>query len=309
MQQHHSFPTKQTHVVTLIAKPEVMPLSQPELDTVIDALQANGAVVEAVEWLGEGEAADIYFAVLPMDDAKEVLEYLLEEVPFDAIVQSALGRKKKLLICDMDSTMIEQECIDEIAAFAGVKEKIAAITARAMNGELDFKAALRERVGMLAGLPETVLQEVYDKHITFMSGGRELVQTMKANGARAVLVSGGFTFFTSRVAEHLGFDIQEANILEIAEGKLTGNVREPILDKEAKLNALCFHADELNIRQSDVVAVGDGANDLPMLKAAGLGVAAHAKPSVRAQANAQINHCDLRAVLYAQGYKAEEFVR
>ncbi len=305
--QHHPHPPHQrTHVATLMARPAILPLTEAEVHSVVDALQGSGGIIEAVEWLAPNEAVDIFFAVLPMDEARELLDALLAHVPFDVIVQGAHNRKKKLLICDMDSTMIEQECLDELAAFAGVKEQVAAITARAMNGELDFKAALRERVAMLAGLAESVLQETFDRHITFMPGGKELVGTMRHNGARCVLVSGGFTFFTARVARHLGFDMQEANILEIEDGKLTGKVRAPILDKAAKVNALRFHAEELGIAHRETLAVGDGANDVPMLREAGLGVAYHAKPNVRAQVGAQINSCDLRAILYAQGYKASE---
>lgn len=301
-------PNQRTYVATVMANPEVSPLLEHDMHTVVDALQANGAIIEDVIWLAEDEACDIFFAVLPLKEASDMLEHLLVEVPFDCVVQSAQGRKKKMLISDMDSTMIEQECIDELADFAGIKDKIAAITERAMNGELDFKEALRERVAMLEGLSEDVLQEAYNKHITLMPGGAELVATMKAQGARCILVSGGFTFFTIRVADALGFDVQEANILEVSGGKLTGKVQEPILDKEAKVNALRFHAEECGIRTSEILAIGDGANDLPMLLEAGLGVAYHAKPHVRAQAQAKINTCDLRAILYIQGYNQSEIV-
>ncbi len=294
------------HVVTVMGNPHISPLAETEMHSVVDALQASGAIVEDVSWLANEEAVDIFFAVLGLEEADEMMAHLLADVPFDYIVQPSNARKKKMLICDMDSTMIEQECIDELADYAGIKDKIAAITERAMRGELDFKASLRERVGMLEGLSEAVLQEAYDNKITFTPGARELVQTMKAQGAHTVLVSGGFTFFTSRVAEGLGFDVQEANILEIEDGKLTGKVREPILDRDAKVNALLFHAEEHGITLQDVIAVGDGANDLPMLQKAGLGEAYHAKPAVQAGARAKINSCDLRALLYAQGIKAED---
>lgn len=298
--------TTYKNVVTLIANPEKLALKKVEVDSVVDALAANGAIIEHVEWLAENIACDIFFAVLSQDDVRELLEQLLAAVPFDFVVQNAWGRKKKLFISDMDSTIIEQECIDELADVLGLKEKIARITERAMNGELEFKDALRERVAMLKNLPEEKLQEVYNSKISFMPGAKTLVATMKKNGAKTVLVSGGFTFFTERVRDAIGFDAQEANILEIENGKLTGKVKEPILDKTSKLNALKFYAEELGISLQTTLAAGDGANDLPMIKSAGLGVAYHAKPSVKAQAMAKIDHSDLTALLYAQGYKAEE---
>lgn len=299
---------KYKNVVTIIADRTKMPLNDTEINTIIYALESNGAIVENIEWLAEGVACDIFFSVLSGEETQELLTHLLANVPFDFIVQSAQGRRKKLLISDMDSTIIEQECIDELADYVGLKSKVAEITERAMNGELDFKSALRERVALLKGLPENILEEAYHKHITFMPGSVELVSTMKANGARCVLISGGFTFFTERVRKHVGFDVQEANILEIENGVLTGRVKEPILDKQAKLNALKFHIEELNIDPYMSLAIGDGANDLPMLQNAGIGVAYHARPNVRSQVKARINHCDLKSVLYLQGYKAGEIV-
>lgn len=278
------------------------------MHSVVDGLQNNGAIVEDVLWLAPNEACDIYFAVLGLEEARELMKHMLASVPFDAVVQPVYGRKKKLLISDMDSTIIQQECIDEIAEFAGIKPKIAAITERAMNGELDFKAALRERVALLKGIPEGQLQEAYDTRIKLMPGAKSLVLTMKANGARCVLVSGGFTFFTQRIQKAVGFDVQEANVLGITDGKLDGTVEEPILDSTAKSNALLFHAEDFGVTPAQVLAVGDGANDLPMIKQAGLGVAYHAKPAVKAEAHVAINYCDLTALLYAQGYKAEEIV-
>lgn len=294
------------NVVTLVTDKEKAPLDNMEVGSVVDALQAHGGIIEDVIWLAEEEAVDIFFAVLDVDDACEMLTQLLANVPFDFVVQKNTSRKKKLLICDMDSTIIEQECIDELADFIGKKKEIAAITERAMNGELVFEDALKERVTMLEGLDESVLQEAFDKKITFMPGAKELVTTMKQNGARAVLVSGGFTFFTSRVQQKIGFDFEEANILEIKNGKLTGKVKEPILGKEAKFNALRFHADDLGINPFMALAVGDGANDLPMLQSAGLGVAYHAKPNVKAAAKAQIDTCDLKSLLYVQGYEEKD---
>jgi len=299
---------KHTSVATILANGEDARLDDNEINSVVDAIQASGGIIEDVDWLAQGKACDIFFAVLSIEEVDRILENLLAQVPFDYVVQKAQGRKKKLLISDMDSTMINQECIDEIAAFAGIKDQISKITDRTMNGELDFKDSLRERVGLLKGLSEDVLNEAFEKHISVMSGAKELISTMKENGARCVLVSGGFTFFTSRVAEELGFDVQEANILEIEGGVLTGKVREPILDSSAKLNSLLFHAEDLGIGISDTIVIGDGANDLPMIQhsceGGGLGVAYHAKPGVQAQAKIKINYCDLSALLYVQGYKS-----
>jgi phosphoserine phosphatase len=226
----------------------------------------------------------------------------------DAIAQGAGNdSRKRLLLADMDSTIVTTETLDELAAFAGLKDKVAAITARAMNGELDFKAALRERVGMLAGLPVSALEATWAE-TRLMPGAEALVRTMRAHGAHCALVSGGFTFFTGRVAERVGFHAHFSNTLEIAEGRLTGKVAEPILDKDAKLATLKRLAAELGLPLSAALTVGDGANDLPMLQSAGLGVAFRAKPVVAAAARARVEHADLRALLYAQGYRATEIV-
>jgi phosphoserine phosphatase len=247
-----------------------------------------------------------------MHGSAEALDALVQDIvrdqPYDAVVQPLAQRKRRLLICDMDSTMITIECIDEQADFVGKKAQVAVITDRAMNGELDFEAALTERVALLRGLPEATLQECYDERVKPMPGAKELVATMQAGGAHGVLVSGGFTFFTSRVRQALGLHEDYSNQLEIIDGRLTGKVIPPILGKEAKLAKLKETCATMGIDPSQALAVGDGANDLPMLMAAGLGVAYHAKPVVRAQARARITHCDLRALLYAQGYKGREFV-
>lgn len=223
------------------------------------------------------------------------------------VVADGPDRRKRLLVADMDSTIIQQECIDEIADFAGVKPHVAAITERAMRGELDFAAALRERVALLAGLGADVLEQVFTERIRLMPGARALVMTMRRNGAATALVSGGFDFFTSRVAALAGFESNQANVLEVADGRLAGTVREPILGREAKLAALDRLRRAHGLEQASTMAVGDGANDLAMLKAAGLGVAYRAKPIVAERAGAAIIHGDLTALLYLQGYTKSEF--
>ncbi|MBU4432823.1 MAG: phosphoserine phosphatase SerB [Alphaproteobacteria bacterium] len=232
----------------------------------------------------------------------------LADLPVDLAVQSVANRRKRLLIADMDSTIINVECLDELADFAGVKDKVSEITERAMRGELAFEGALRERVGMLTGLSVDALQSCYDQRVRLNPGAKTLVETMAAHGARCALVSGGFTFFTSRVAKAAGFHLNRANTLIEADGKLTGQVGEPILGKEAKLAALVEETAALGLTPADALAVGDGANDLAMIEAAGLGVAYRAKPIVAAQAHAKVDHADLTALLYFQGYKASEFV-
>jgi phosphoserine phosphatase len=232
----------------------------------------------------------------------------LDGRPVDVCLQPTAHRRKRLLVADMDSTIINVECLDELADFAGLKAEISAITERAMRGELPFEAALRERVGMLGGLPVEALQAAYDERVRLNPGARTLVRTMAAGGARCVLVSGGFTFFTGRVAAAAGFHADRANTLITADGKLTGQVGEPILGREAKLAALVQEADALKIPLGETLAVGDGANDLGMIEAAGLGVAYRAKPIVAAQAAAKVDHADLTALLYFQGYRADQFV-
>ena len=258
-----------------------------------------------VKWLAAGEASE--FAVAEIPDNRWEVWSDLQTLGVDLIVQPEEGRRKMMLLADMDSTMIQQECIDELAAEAGVGDRVAAITAAAMNGELDFDGALRERVGLLKGLPESVINEVLDKRITLMPGGSELIATMKVNGAYAALVSGGFTAFTGAIAEKLGFDENRANTLISKDGLLTGDVGMPILGKQAKVDALEEITARLGISESDVLAVGDGANDLGMLKRAGTGVALHAKPSVAAQCDVRVNFGDLTALLYLQGYARDAF--
>ncbi|WJS84625.1 phosphoserine phosphatase SerB [Paracoccus sp. TOH] len=257
-------------------------------------------------WLAPGIAAEFPVAAEPQD-FWQAWDRLQAE-GFDLAIQSTAGRRKAVLLADMDSTMIQQECIDELADVAGVGERVAAITARAMNGELNFHEALLARVGLLAGLPETAIGQVLDSRITLAPGGRQLVATMRAQGAYAALVSGGFTVFTGPVATALGFDEHRANTLLSEGGVLTGHVALPVLGREAKVEALQDIAATRGLSPADVLAVGDGANDLGMLQLAGTGVALHAKPVVAAQVDLRINHGDLTALLYLQGYAAEEFV-
>jgi phosphoserine phosphatase len=229
-------------------------------------------------------------------------------MPIDIVVQPRAFRRKKLFLADMDSTMIGQECIDELADFAGLKDHVAAITERAMRGEIAFEPALRERVALLKGLPASVVDDVLTSRITPTPGGRQLVMTMRAHGAYTCLVSGGFTLFTNAIATKLGFQENRANELVVEDGKFTGEVREPILGRAAKLATLVELRESFDLDEIDTLAVGDGANDLGMIEAAGLGVAYHAKPAVSAAASARIDHGDLTALLYAQGYRREEFV-
>ena len=257
-------------------------------------------------WLAPGIAAEFDIADTPADIDQVWSD--LQAIGIDMVVQPVEGRRKKVLLADMDSTMIDQECIDELADFAGVGPRVAEITARAMNGELDFHEALIERVSLLAGLDEGVIQQVLESRITLASGGRELVATMRAHGAHAALVSGGFTAFTTAVAAQLGFDEHRANVLLADGGVLTGHVALPVLGREAKVEALERIIDRFGLTAQDVMAVGDGANDLGMIQMAGSGVALHAKPAVAAQAQIRINHGDLTALLYLQGYAQADFV-
>ena len=286
---------------TLLTNPANPTLDGATLDALRNAWGGTGA-----HWLNPGIAAEFSLAQEP-DNLWQVWADL-QARGIDLAVQTRSGRRKRMLLADMDSTMIGQECIDELADEAGVGAYVADITARAMNGELDFEAALRERVALLKGLDASVIARVLDSRITFTPGGRELIATMKAHGGYAALVSGGFTAFTAHVAQALGFDEHRANTLHIENGQLAGSVAEPILGREAKVAALNEISARLGIGPEDVLAVGDGANDLGMLGRAGSGVALHAKPAVAAQCALRVNHGDLTALLYLQGYSAEEFV-
>ncbi len=290
-------------VATLIANP-ANPCLTPQLaESVRSETGASG-----VYFLADGIACDLPLS--PSNtDVESQLSSLLADCAVDWVVQDADERRKKALLADMDSTLIQQECIDELAAEAGVGDHVADITARAMRGELDFEPALRERVRLLKNLPSSIIQSVLDKRITLMPGARELVATMRAHGAYCALVSGGFTQFTSNIAETLGFDEHRANTFDIQDGVLTGNVIDPILGREAKVEALKDVTRKHAIETSDVIAVGDGANDLGMLSLAGSGVALHAKPIVAEQARFRIDHGDLTALLYIQGYRKSDFVQ
>ncbi|AWD22375.1 phosphoserine phosphatase SerB [Fuscovulum blasticum] len=285
---------------TLLTNPETPVLDRVTVESLRNAWGGGDA-----RWLDPGIAAEF-----PLETVPETLWSAwqdLQALRVDLVVQPTAGRKKRLLIADMDSTMIQQECIDELADEAGVGAYVAEITARAMNGELDFEAALRERVGLLKGLPEEVIARVLRDRITLMPGGPVLLATMRAAGAHTALVSGGFTAFTGAIAAKLGFHENHANVLLAEDGALTGQVAEPILGKEAKLQALEEITARLGLSPQDALAVGDGANDLPMLLRAGTGVALHAKPRVQAECDVRVNHGDLTALLYLQGISREDF--
>lgn len=291
-------------MLTLVSpEPGVLAAAEAAVD---QALARADLAVKAHEPLGPG-ALDIYLEGDVGAVRKLALDALAHQAT-DYAVQPVAGRRKALMLADMDSTIINVECLDELADFAGVKAQVAEITERAMRGELEFEGALRERVGMLKGLSLTALQQAYDERVKLNPGARILVRTMAVHGARCVLVSGGFTFFTSRVAAAAGFHANRANTLIEAGGALTGQVGEPILGKAAKLAALQEEAAGLGVTLSQTLAIGDGANDLAMIEASGLGVAYRAKPIVAAQADAKVDHADLTALLYFQGYRAEQFV-
>ncbi len=297
--------------LVLTAIPGANLIGSTEVMAVRGALAGETVLDES--WLGAGEAWEALLARPGDSDTADLTDRVAQAMAGRPIDINLVGadlatRRKKLLIADMDSTIIGQECIDEMGDILGIKARISAITERAMRGELDFEGALRERMALLTGLTEADLQGIFDSRITLTPGARTLVATMRAHGAFTALVSGGFTFFTRRVAKAVGFDVNRANELEMADGRLTGRVVEPILGREAKLAALESFSSDNAVDTPLTLAVGDGANDLAMIRAAGLGVAFHAKPVVAAEAHASIVHGDLTALLYLQGYRKDQFV-
>jgi phosphoserine phosphatase len=295
-------------VATLIANPAVAALDSDLID------RARSALVEAQDpvWLAAGVAADIPF-IASVRDKRGLANRVrskLAGAPIDIVVQPASGRRKKLLLTDMDSTMIGQECIDELAAHVGMKRQVAAITERAMRGDIEFAPALRERVALLKGLPAASVDQVIRERIRPNSGAHALVATMRKNGAYTCLVTGGFTVFTVAIARMIGFDEHRANTLLVDEqARFTGQVAEPIFGRQEKLATLLELRKRLNLKPEETLVAGDGANDMSMIEAAGLGVAFHAKPKVAQAAPARIDHGDLTALLYAQGYRFDEFVQ
>jgi phosphoserine phosphatase len=298
-------------VLTIIAAPDASSALGGAVAAAMRALAQLGARVAEEDWLAEHVACDIAFDDLSPDQAdaacRAAIAQALGPVAIDVLAQPRAGRKKALLVADMEATIIANEMLDELAELRGLRAQVSMITARAMNGELDFAAALKERVALMKNLPESALAEVATR-IRINPGARALVATMRAHGAYTALVSGGFRVFANPIRDDLGFDFAAANELVIDAGKLAGTVREPILAREAKLATLTALATERGLPLAATLAVGDGANDLPMLEAAGLGIAYHAKPAVAAQAHTRIDHADLTALLYAQGYRREEIV-
>jgi len=295
------------YVLTLIADPARFALEDSMARLVREALAGLGGDCGAIDWLAPNAACDIGFEMIVPDQAEAAARQALGSLPVDVAAQPTLDRRKALLVADMESTIIENEMLDELADFLGLRERIAGITARAMNGEIDFADALRERVALLRDMPAKRLDEA-SQRIRITPGAATLIATMKANGALCALVSGGFTYFTAMVRIGLGFDVDHANRLEINRDRLAGTVAEPILGREAKLEAMIRMAADRHLPLTRCLSVGDGANDLPMLQAAGLGVAFRAKPSVAAACRVRIDHGDLTALLYLQGYRREEFV-
>jgi len=304
-----------SYVATLISHPARPAVTEALAERVARDLPQG----RVAGWLASGVAMDVVFsgdaengaapAEIWLRKLTAELRTLVGDLPVDIVLQEESGRRKKLLVADMDSTMICQECIDELADYAGFKDQVAAITKRAMEGELAFAPALRERVALLKGLPSSTIDTVIAERIRVTPGAPALVKTMRANGAYTCVVSGGFTAFMSRIAAAIGFDEYHANTLLVdAAGRLTGEVTEPVLGREAKRDTLIALRKRFRLGHDDTLAVGDGANDIPMIETAGLGIAFHAKPALRQAARARIDHGDLTALLYTQGYRRDEFV-
>ena len=289
-------------VATLLASDPVItaPLLTRATDALVDVMKSSH--------LAPGLAAEIVFAAGPAQVARQQLLQALGDAPVDVIVQPHSARERKLLLADMDSTMITVECIDELADFVGKKEQVSAVTEAAMRGELDFIAALDARVALLAGLPESSLQRCYDDRVRFSPGAETLIRTLSAKGCHCVLVSGGFTFFTSRVAAQLGFHEHRGNVLEVADGRLTGKVLRPIVDSSVKRATLEAECTRLGLDPSQTIAIGDGANDIPMIEAAGLGVAYRAKPRTETAADASLRHAPLSSLLWAMGIGSKDWL-
>jgi phosphoserine phosphatase len=300
-----------THLCTLIADRTTRILTPAVRDKAAEIIADTLGVAVTVDELSDHAAYDLAFTpqnTQGLDGLAEKVRHALDPLPVDVAMLPSKGRRKKLFLADMDSTMIEQECIDELADQLGIKAHIAAITERAMRGEIDFEPALRERVAMLKGLSESIIDTVFSERITFTPGGKELLATMRAAGTRCVLVSGGFTHFTQKVTDILGFSANHANQLLVENGLLTGTVAEPIQGRDAKKAHLESYASELGIGLEETLAIGDGANDLGMIEAAGLGVAFRAKPAVVERADAALQFADLAGALYLQGYRDADIV-
>ena len=294
-----------SYVLTLIGNLESVPLEPVHIERVRRRLATTGET----DWLAEGEACDLFVdSLLSAAAIAEQARDALSGAAIDTVCTSIEGRRKKLLISDMDSTVIDQECIDELGDALGVGSQIREITAAVVNGDISFSDALRKRLALMIGMDRRLLKSVYEERISLKEGARTLVQTMRHHGAFCILVSGGFSYFTRRIAERIGFHGHQGNELAFEDGKLTGEALEPILGRSAKLDTLRSLCDEKGLKSSDVLALGDGANDIKMIEAAGLGVAFHASESLKKHANACIDHGDLTALLYIQGFRKSEFV-
>jgi phosphoserine phosphatase len=296
------------YVLTLTSDEKLAPIKKSHVKAVKEFLLSRGSLSCSVHWLSKHTAVDISFDRIPIKIAIESIREILYSVPVDVNIQTIEGRRKKVLIADMDSTIIMNESLDELAGFAGLKDQIEPITERAMRGEIDFESALRKRVQLLAGQPEALIKQFLTKTVKITPGASCLVKTMKLNGAVTALISGGFSSITNPIATQLGFDINLGNQLLVREGKLTGDISLPIVNAHTKLDTLIAITKEKNISLNDTIAVGDGANDIPMIEKAGIGVAFRAKPKVKEVAPFSIDHSDLKALLYLQGYHADEII-